>query len=297
MKFGSVCSGIEAASVAWNPLGWEAAWFAEIDPFCCSLLAAKYPTVTNRGNINDFSHRAGEPPIDVLIGGTPCQSFSVTGFRKGMDDPRGQLTAQFVRLADSYRPAWIVWENVTGALSADGGRAFGAFVGALGNIGYGWAYRVLDCSQWGIAQRRRRLFVVASARGSLAAVAALFDEATLREHGCPIEAKQQDGVAADSCLVGWTGDETPKFGDDVCPTLRAMQGGEGVGVMTCMYARRLTVGEWEQLQGFPVDYTLVEHGGKLASDRVRIKAIGNSFPVPVVRWIGERIAFLDSLTE
>jgi DNA (cytosine-5)-methyltransferase 1 len=140
--FGSVCSGIEAASVAWKPLGWQAAFVSEIEPFPCAVLKHHYPDVANLGDMTNFK---GWPDatLDVLVGGTPCQSFSVAGLRKGLDDPRGNLMLTYLAIADRYRPRWLVWENVPGVLS-DRGNAFGAFLGGLGQLGYGFAYRVLD---------------------------------------------------------------------------------------------------------------------------------------------------------
>lgn len=169
LRYGSVCSGIEAATAAWHPLGWEPAWFAEIDPFCSTVLAHHYPDVPNHGDFTrllDPAHPVhGEAPIDVLVGGPPCQDFSIAGLRAGLGGDRGGLTMDYVRLVDTLRPRWILYENVPGLLSADGGRALGSFLGALGDLGYGWAYRVLDAQGFGLAQRRKRLFVVGHAGG------------------------------------------------------------------------------------------------------------------------------------
>lgn len=233
-------------------------------------------------------------PIDVLVAGTPCQSFSVTGLRKGVDDARGNLALRFIQLARTYRPRWVLWENVVGVLSANEGRGFSSIIGALAEIGYGWAYRVLDLREWGIPHRRRRVFLVGHLGSDRHAFAALFDQRTAWQNGCSIGSPQQDNPAL-SRIVGWTGDTTPKFGVGCIPTLRAFQGGEGVGIIIDGIARRLTAREWERLQGFPDDYTLVDFKGKAASDNVRCQAVGNSFPVPIVRWIGERIEFLETM--
>lgn len=158
MTFASICSGIEAATVAWEPLGFRPAWLAEIDPFCSALLAHHFPDVENRG---DFTRIDGSPgAVDVLAGGTPCQSFSIAGRRGGLEDARGNLAVEFCRLAGRLRPRWIVWENVPGVLSSNGGRDFGSILGALANVGYGCAWRVLDAQFLGVPQRRRRVFVV-----------------------------------------------------------------------------------------------------------------------------------------
>ena len=158
-RFLSVCSGIEAASVAWHPLGWRAAGVAEIEPFPCAVLNHHYPTVPNFGDLTQHHTWKLNESIDLLVGGTPCQAFSVAGLRKGLADPRGNLTLVFLGLVAQLRPRWIVWENVPGVLSDKTG-AFGSFLGGLGQLGYGCAYRILDAQYFGVAQRRRRVFVV-----------------------------------------------------------------------------------------------------------------------------------------
>jgi DNA (cytosine-5)-methyltransferase 1 len=178
MKYVSVCSGIEAATVAWHHLGWEPAWFSEIEPFPCSALKHHYPNVPNLGDMTKWSEWPDDT-IDVLVGGTPCQSFSVAGKRAGMDDPRGQLALAFSAIARRYKPRWIVWENVPGVLSSGGGRDFGAFIGALAELGYGCAYRVLDAQHFGVAQRRRRVFVVGHLGDWRCAAAVLFERESL----------------------------------------------------------------------------------------------------------------------
>ncbi len=193
VRFGSVCSGIEAASVAWNPLGWEAAFFSEIEPFPSAVLAHHYPTVPNYGDMNAFASWP-EARLDLLVGGTPCQSFSVAGLRGGMADPRGNLALVYLALADRYRPRWIVWENVPGVLSSSGGRDFGAFLGGLGELGYGWAYRVLDAQFFGVPQRRRRVFVVGHLGDWRRAAAVLFEPASLRRDSPPSR-EAREGIA------------------------------------------------------------------------------------------------------
>ena len=144
IRYGSVCSGVEAATVAWEPLGWRAQWFAEVDKFPSAVLAHRFPNVPNLGDMTGVITHELAADIDLLVGGTPCQSFSVTGLRSGIDDERGNLALEFCRIADAKRPRWIVWENVPGVLSSDGGRAFGSIVGALADIGYRLAWRVLE---------------------------------------------------------------------------------------------------------------------------------------------------------
>jgi site-specific DNA-cytosine methylase len=196
MRFLSVCSGIEAASVAWNPLGWEAVAFSEIEPFPCAVLAHHYPDVPNWGDMTKFQEWP-DAAIDLLCGGTPCQSFSVAGLRKGLDDPRGNLMLTFGAIAARYRPRWLVWENVPGVLSSNGGRDFGSFLGLLGVLGYGFAYRVLDAQFAGVPQRRRRVFVVGCLGDWASAAAVLLERHSLSGHPAPSR-QARERVAAGS---------------------------------------------------------------------------------------------------
>ena len=187
----SVCSGIEAASVAWNPLGWKSIGFAEIDKFPSAVLAHHYPEVKNYGDFTKIQLEDLPCRPDILVGGTPCQSFSVAGLRAGLDDPRGNLTLEFARLADRLRPRWLVWENVPGVLSIDGGRTFGAFLGALGKVGYGFAYRVLNAEHFGVPQKRRRVFVVGYLGDWRCAAAVLFERHSLQGNSPPSREKRK----------------------------------------------------------------------------------------------------------
>ena len=184
MRYLSVCSGIEAASVAWQPLGFDAVAFAEIERFPSAVLAHHYPDVPNRGDMTGFKEWP-DAAFDVLVGGTPCQSFSVAGLRKGLDDPRGNLALTYLALADRFRPRWLVWENVPGVLSSDDGGALGAFLGGLAELGYGFAYRVLDAQYFGLAQRRARVFVVGHLGDWRRAAAVLFERESLSGHPAP----------------------------------------------------------------------------------------------------------------
>lgn len=209
MKYLSICSGIEAASVAWHSLGWSPVGFSEIEPFPSAVLAHHYEAVPNFGDMTQFKEWNIEQP-NILVGGTPCQAFSVAGLRKGLDDARGNLTLTFCEMADHFDPEWVVWENVPGVLSSKD-NAFGCFLGALCGFGDaitsdgGWdragvvsgpkrtvAWRILDAQYFGVAQRRRRVFVLAvRGFGNWRAPAALFpvgesmfwDSAPSREKG------------------------------------------------------------------------------------------------------------------
>ncbi|RTQ23329.1 phage N-6-adenine-methyltransferase [Enterobacter mori] len=216
MKYGSVCSGIEAASKAWEPLGWKPAWFSEIEPFPSAVLAHHWPEVTNLGDMTKIADavRAGEVEApDVLVGGTPCQAFSIAGLREGLSDDRGQLTLSYVELANAIDAkrrergepeAIIVWENVPGVLSSKD-NAFGCFLAGLAGesselqpAGGKWthagcvsgperviAWRVLDAQFFGVAQRRRRVFVVASARKGFDPATVLFELDSVRRDYAP----------------------------------------------------------------------------------------------------------------
>ena len=235
MRFLSVCSGMEAASVAWEPLGWKAVGFSEIEPFPCAVLSHRYPNIPNYGSLTEWNKWPLEcGSIDLLVGGTPCQSFSVAGLRKGLADPRGNLALVFLGLADKLRPRWIVWENVPGVLSSNGGRDFGSFVGALEQLGYGWAMRVLDAQYFGVPQRRRRVFVVASLGGRDAAASVLlkpesvcWNPAPRRKKGQATAADAGAGVEAGGIL--WSASDQPNAERyvDKAGTLNCNQGQRG----------------------------------------------------------------------
>ena len=476
MKYGSICSGIEAATVAWHGLGWEPAFFSEIDSFPRAVLQHHYPNVPLHG---DFTTINGDEygHVDLLVGGTPCQDFSVAGLRAGFAGERGNLTLEFARLVDRMRPQWVVWENVPGVLSIDGGRAFGAFLGALAEIGYGFAYRILDAQYCGVPQRRRRVFVVGYLGDWRRAAAVLFERESLlgnppprreagerpaptisaRTKGCgglgtdfdcdggliahSLRAEgfdaSEDGTGRGTPLVPVGGNQGGDFivepvlpvhfqgrgsnidvGQDVAGTLgsnadrasggapciafdttqitskanysnpkpgdprhplaagahapavaypisadadranssaltpspdaegrvrlrdpglgigaendpmftlqatkppavafdlrgreggaqfegphdtaniHAASGGSSRSYVAAMQVRRLTPMECERLQGFSDGYTLVPYRGKPAADGPRYKSLGNSFAVPVVRWIGQRIQMVEAL--
>lgn len=236
MRYGSVCSGIEAASKAWEPLGWKPAWFSEIEPFPSSVLAYHWPEVTNLGDMTKIADavRAGEVEApDVLVGGTPCQAFSIAGLREGLSDDRGQLTLSYVELANAIDAkrrergepeAIIVWENVPGVLSSKD-NAFGCFLAGLAGesselqpAGGKWthagcvsgperviAWRVLDAQFFGVAQRRRRVFVVASARKGFDPAAVLFELDSVRRDSAPRRETQKAVAALTARGVGTCG--------------------------------------------------------------------------------------------
>lgn len=234
LRYLSVCSGIEAATQAWHPLGWQPAAFSEIEPFPCAVLAHHYPHVPNLGDMTRFQEWP-DHAIDLLCGGTPCQSFSIAGLRKGLADPRGNLMLTFGAIAGRYRPRWLVWENVPGVLSSNGGRDFGAFLGMLGELGYGFAYRVLDAQHvrtrrfpFAVPQRRRRVFVVGYLGDWRRAAAVLFDRESLSGHPAP-RREAGKGIAADAAqgvaIRGREGGGTAELTGPIATALRAAQGG------------------------------------------------------------------------
>ena len=203
MTYLSVCSGIEAATVAWHRLGWTPVAFSEIEPFPCAVLAYHWPDTPNLGDMTGYKEW-DIGAIDVLVGGTPCQSFSVAGLRKGLDDPRGNLMLVYLAIARRFAPRWVVWENVPGVLSSSGGGDFGTFLGGLAECGYGFAYRILDAQWFGVPQRRRRVFVVGYLRDFgdwRAAAAVLFERESLRGYPPPSrEAGERVALSVTSCV-------------------------------------------------------------------------------------------------
>lgn len=422
MKYGSICSGIEAATVAWHTLGWEPAWFSEIAPFPSAVLAHHYPNVANLGDMTKLTGMLDRFEIDapdVVCGGTPCQAFSVSGNRQSLGDDRGNLSLVFCEVCNAVddirrnrgeQPAIILWENVPGVLSTHD-NAFGCFLAGLAGespidppngqwptagiiVGAqrSVAWRVLDAQYFGLAQRRKRVFVVASARADIDVGQVLFEFDGVQRTAKPRRETGQGDTRATA--VGVDADSgKPTFGvevshtlktttteavfvgvQDVAPTVtcnisslmsgdgliksplaisiqgntidRNHGGVQGIGISTedisytltttdrhavafaqdqyvlwqalrydgvrvatdqdtvptltsymgtggnnvpLINVRRLTPRECERLQGFPDDYTLIPYKDKDASDAVRYHALGNSWAVPVVRWIGRRI--------
>lgn len=206
MRYVSLFSGIEAASAAWGPLGWEPVSFSEIDPFPSAVLARRFPGVPNLGDITkiDWSKHGECATADLVVGGSPCQSFSIAGARTGLDGASG-LMWEYVRAVRELRPRWVVWENVPGALSSSDGRDFGCLLGALDDLGYGLAWRVLDAQFFGVAQRRRRLFLVGSL-GDQRASEVLFEPESLRWDHPSSRAKRQALAGQSQGRTGSAGD-------------------------------------------------------------------------------------------
>jgi DNA (cytosine-5)-methyltransferase 1 len=314
MNYGSVCSGIEAAAQAWHTLGWKPSFLSEIDEFPRAVLQHHYPDVPIHGDFTTIEEDQYES-IDLLVGGTPCQSFSIAGLRGGLSDDRGNLALEYLRLADRLSTRWLVWENVPGVLSSSGGRDFGSFLGALAQLGYGFAYRVLDAQFFGVAQRRRRVFLVGYRGDYRRAASVLFESESLRRDTAPSRSEGQR--VAPTVVSGppfsRTGNERVEceailvarmrgFGDYECDGTASTVKARDYKDATYLVAekdlgvRRLTPVECERLQGFTDDYTKIAWRGKDVidcPDSHRYKALGNSMAVPVMQWIGSRIDTVD----
>ena len=284
MRYGTVCSGVEAFGPAWKAMGYECAFQAEIAPHPTAVLRFHYPDIPNYG---DFTTIHTER-IDLLAGGTPCQDFSINGLRKGMAGSKGLLTFEFVGLAERLRPRWLVWENVPGVLSADNGYAFARFLTMLADCGYYASYRVFDAQYFGVAQRRERVFVVAHLGDWRLAAAVLFEPESLRRTAAP-------GVEAGHEVAGTLTATTSGAG----PASRLELASSGHLRITENAVRRLTPLEWERLMGYPDNWT--RYGTKPNGKRYEIPAAyryqmcGNGWATDVANWIAARIKMVDAL--
>lgn len=352
LKFLSLFSGIEAASVAWHPLHWRALAFSEIDPPQCAVLNHHYPNTPNIGDITKITQQQINDlgKIDVVVGGFPCQDLSLAGSRKGLKNADGTfnrsgLFHDAMRVAEWTKSRWIVIENVFGLLTSNGGHDFACVVGEMAGCRFnvpsnGWRksgvvagpkglveWTVLDAQYHGLSQRRRRIFIVRD-RGDWANRQPLFlDPYRLRGNPAPSREAEKDltrttgtGIAGGVQVGYGCSTQNHQEGNistgssathgrpvldhlDVAPTLDTRAGRAGshsfatsggliaLQTPTGLRVRRYMPIECERLMGFPDNYTAVSFGGsgKITSDRVRYKAIGNSMAVPVMRWMGEKI--------
>lgn len=238
MRYVSVFSGVEAATLAWDQLGWEPVAFSEIDPFPSAVLAERFPDIPNLGDITqiDWSEIG---PVGLVVGGSPCQSFSVAGKREGLAGASG-LMFEYIRCVRELRPRWFVWENVPGALSSEGGAAFGQLLTEMDDLGYGLAWRVLDAQFFGVAQRRRRVFLVGSLGdgGAERACEVLFEREGLlwdtppsREKRKALAARAEGGArSAGGCLTPWDNQAKRVFSPDSCGPTLSSGNGEGMNI-------------------------------------------------------------------
>jgi DNA (cytosine-5)-methyltransferase 1 len=355
MRYASLFDGLGAAHLA-APAGWDCVASSEIDPHALAVLAHHWPSHRQVGDVTAFDWDSVHGSVDLVCGGSPCQSFSIAGKRLGLDDPRGNLALVFLDVVRRSGARWFVYENVPGLLSSDGGRDFGAFLGAVGQLGFGYCYRVLDAQHFGVPQRRRRVFVVGYLGDWRPAAAVLLEPEGMRGDSPPSreagkgvagaiaastggsdENDARDGrlIATARCLTARHGMrldwETETF---VTHTLRGdgfdalTVAGHGTPLVPMAFnwqsggdcrglepseitmalqreqvpaahigsaVRRLTPTEVERLQGIPDDHTLVPYRGKPMADGPRYKLVGNSWAVPVARWIFARVDTMDAI--
>ncbi len=309
---GSICSGIEAASVAWRPLGFSFQWFSEIAAFPSNILRKKFPEIPNLGDMNGIPEailRGDVAAPDFICGGTPCQAFSLAGWQKGLHDVRGNLTLKFVdiieandrmRTARGEQPCVVFWENVEGVLK-DKTNAFGCLISSLAGLDdvlcvRNWpkagllegkkrnlAWRVLDAKYFGLPQQRRRLYVIAGGKD--------FHPETIL-----FESHGNDLAPYPSCDLTFTKgghrfEVFREYSDCLYSAYGTKWNGNAAAYNGSLFVaqdgrlRRFSPLECERLMGFPDHYTDV-----VGSTRTtRYQAIGNSWAVPVVRWIGEKL--------
>ena len=309
---GSICSGIEAASVAWEHLGFDFKWFSEIADFPSRVLAEKYPNVPNIGDMNNIAKDINNGKVfapDLLCGGTPCQAFSLAGWQNGLNDDRGNLTLRFVDIVDAndnkrkemgLNPSIVFWENVEGVL-ADKTNAFGCLVSSLAGLKdvlemKKWpnagivrgpkrnvAWRVLDAKFFGVAQQRKRLYVLASGTD-------FYPENVLFEiHHNELQEYPSSELVFEK--EGHKFEVFREYSDCLYSAYGTKWNGNAAAYNGSLFVvqddriRRLSPLECERLMGFPDNYTDLK-GAKKTN---RYQGTGNSWAVPVVRWIGERL--------
>ena len=303
MRYVSIFSGVEAATLAWEPLGWEPLAFAEVDRFPSAVLAERWPDVPNLGDVTEvkWNERFERGSVDLVVGGSPCQSFSVAGRRDGLDGASG-LMWEWVRCIRELMPRWVVWENVPGALSSGHGEDFGCLLRSLDDLGYGVVWRVLDAQFFGVAQRRRRVFLVGRL-GAEPPIEVLFepdglrrDHPTSREKREALAARAGRGAAvagfkysagAGAGSIGYSpelsptatatcpapamvsldqtlclADDNAKAAPDLDTCGTLKVCGSAPQVVRHMQVRRLTPLECERLQGFPDNHTRIPWRGK-----------------------------------
>lgn len=199
MRYISLFSGVEACSVAWYHMkNWQAQAFAEFDAFPSAVLKYQFPHVPNVGDVTKHEWKQYKGKCELIVGGSPCQSFSVAGKRLGLDDPRGNLALHFLRIIEEVQPTWFIFENVAGLLSSDDGRDFAAFLAEVENIGYGCAYRIFDAQHFGVPQRRRRVFVVGHIDGDWRRAASVLFEPEGLQGNNPTRNKKRKASASNS---------------------------------------------------------------------------------------------------
>jgi DNA (cytosine-5)-methyltransferase 1 len=262
-------------------MGWKPVGFSEIEKFPSQVLAHHYPQVTNFGDMTKYKEWKINDSIGLLVGGTPCQSFSVAGLRKGLEDPRGNLALTYVGILDHFRPKWFIWENVPGVLSSGGGRDFGSFLGALGELGYGWSYRVLDAQYFGVAQRRRRVFVVGCLGDWRPTAEVLFESESLRRDIKKGKSKGKD-------IAGYVKSGFGQYREDaIAGTLRASGGDLSGGSET--FVTNDTVGtllarDYKGVDSYNTDKMIVQKVYENHPSDSRVKEMGKTCQTVTSTW-------------
>jgi DNA (cytosine-5)-methyltransferase 1 len=277
MNYLSVCSGIEAATVAWHDMGWKPIGFSEIEKFPSQLLQHHYPHVTNYGDMTKFKEWNINESIGLLVGGTPCQSFSVAGLRKGLEDPRGNLMLTYLGIADHFKPKWLLWENVPGVLSSNGGEDFACLLKGMAELGYGFAYRVLDAQHFGVPQRRRRVFVVGCLGDWRSAAKVLFESESLCRDITPSRQKRKETTAFTTSSFG-------NYSEGV-GTIRANGGDIGGGsenlyVPPIAHCLQTTSNDYSRADGF----NMVTQVYETHPADSRVKEMGDVCQTVTSRW-------------
>lgn len=332
MRMGSICSGVGSCHLACCGLGWETSFFSEIDPFARAVLLQKFPEIPNIGDFTSYEEKEKSKSVDILVGGTPCQSFSNAGRMQGMDDERGGLAIRFVEFAQNIGARWILWENVPSILSLNQGRDFLLFAKSLKKHGYFFTWRILDAKFFGVPQRRRRVFLVGYNGDWRPPFGVLiepksskwnFEKSKRKEQKDPSETRRgfvssvQENQRSELTLSSKTNSlstgggkpgqgfplvfekrqDFQHFNNSTGPLLSR---DSGKALYHREVLRKLTPLECERLQGLPDNHTQIEWNNKHKKDcpkTRRYKAIGNSFCVPVVRWIFHRVDLMEKIIQ
>lgn len=299
IRYLSLFSGIEAFSCAVRDMPeFEPVAYAEIEPFPCAVLQHHYPDVPNLGDVTEIDGRMLDGEVDLMVGGPPCQDWSVIGERAGLEGRRSVLALDFLRILDDVRPSWFVVENVPGLLSCNSGADYQLLLQKMEELRYHVAWRLLDSRYFGLPQRRKRVYIVGHSDGWAYPAKVLFEPESMRRDPAEMpEEREEDPSGAGAGSGG------RRYVPRIAPTLTASgacfsRPGFPNQQLDALIVekngvRRLTIEEAEALQGFDKGYTAVEWKGRPAPDSARYKAVGNSFSVNVVQWIAKRILMVE----
>ena len=307
MRVLSLFSGIGAPEYAWRNLPFTFVGQSEIDPFASAVLDHHYPAVQNFGDINNYEKWELPATPSLIVGGSPCQPFSIAngGLQRGLADPRGNLALVFLAVIQRYSPEWLLFENVPGILSSGGkGRDFGTFLSALGELGYWWAYRLLDSRYHGVWQRRKRLYLIGHRRKWQYPAAVLFDrESCSGDIAQSKRAGKNTASLAESSTGATMYENHPNDSrikvTDIGPTVTRRWGSGGGNTPLILQdgkVRRILAVEAEKMMGFAPGYSAIQYPkDKIASDSRRFMALGNSMCVPLITHLAKRIMTVNEI--